>query len=177
MNTSLSSARADRRGRWIAVGLAFGLFAAAASGQWAPGQPLPDLSTFGLAGLLPDSFAGRVVLVDFWASWCGPCKASFPVLDGLQKKYADRGLVVLAVSVDEKADAKDRFLAEHPVSFAVVHDLAQRLVAAAGISAMPSSFLVDRKGVIRFAHTGFKPESTPAELEREIESLLAEEHP
>ena len=147
------------------------LWAGAACAQWETGAKLPALAPYGLAGTLPN-LAGKVVLVDFWASWCGPCKASFPILDELHKTYGARGFAVLAVNVDEDAAKQAKFLADHPVSFPVVHDAAQKLVAAAGIEAMPSSFLVDRAGTIRFVHVGFKPETTLDELKREIEGLL-----
>ena len=145
-----------------------------ASAQWQVGDRLPAPGAFGLAGRLPD-LAGRVVLVDFWASWCAPCKASFPVLDDLQKKFGPRGFTVLAVNVDDDAEDMARFLESHPVSFPAAHDAGQKYVAAAGVEAMPSSFLVDRSGTIRFVHVGFHAESTPAELAGEIESLLGTE--
>lgn len=160
--------------RILGLAGAFLLRAGAASAQWQTGDALPPLAQFGLAGV-PGELSGRVVLVDFWASWCAPCKASFPALDDLQRTYAGRGFTVLAVSVDDDPRKMKDFLAAHPVSFPVVHDARQQLVAAAGIEAMPTSFLIDRAGTIRFAHAGFKPESTPAELAAEIERLLAPE--
>jgi thiol-disulfide isomerase/thioredoxin len=149
------------------------LFAGSALGQWKVGDKLPPLSGFGLGPGLPTDLRGQTVLIDFWASWCAPCKKSFPVLDDLQKKYAGRGFIILAVNVDEDAAKADQFMHDHPVSFAVVRDASQKLVEAAGVAAMPSSFLVDASGTIRFAHVGFKEESTPAEYTKEIESLLA----
>ena len=74
------------------------------------GDTLPDLASFKLEGKLPDALKGKIIVVDFWASWCAPCAKSFPVLDELQKKYADR-VVVLAVNVDEKKSKMDAFLA------------------------------------------------------------------
>ena len=162
--------------RILGLAGAFLLGAGAASAQWQTGDALPPLAQFGLAGV-PGELSGRVVLVDFWASWCAPCKASFPALDDLQRTYAGRGFTVLAVSVDDDPRKLKDFLAAHPVSFPVVHDARQQLVAAAGIEAMPTSFLIDRAGTIRFAHAGFKPESTPAELAAEIERLLPEPAP
>lgn len=162
--------------RILGLAGAFLLGAGAASAQWQTGDALPPLAQFGLAGV-PGELSGRVVLVDFWASWCAPCKASFPALDDLQRTYAGRGFTVLAVSVDDDPRKMKDFLAAHPVSFPVVHDARQQLVAAAGIEAMPTSFLIDRAGTIRFAHAGFKPESTPAELAAEIERLLPEPAP
>ena len=165
MNTSL---------RRLPVLLALvALFAGPAFGQWKVGDRLPALSGFGLGRGLPANLQGHVVLVDFWASWCAPCKKSFPALDDLQQKYARQGLIVLAVNVDEDAAKMEQFMEDHPVSFAVVRDADQKLVAAAGVEAMPSSFLVDSAGVIRFAHAGFKEESTPAQYTQEIEALLA----
>jgi thiol-disulfide isomerase/thioredoxin len=166
MNTSL---------RRLPVLLALvALFAGSAFGQWKVGDKLPALSGFGLGSGLPANLQGHVVLLDFWASWCVPCKKSFPVLDDLQKKYAAQGLIVLAINVDEDAAKMDQFMRDHPVSFAVVRDASQQLVEAAGVAAMPSSFLVDATGVIRFAHVGFKEESTPERYTQEIESLLAD---
>ena len=162
--------------RILGLAGAFLLGAGAASAQWQTGDALPPLAQFGLAGV-PGELSGRVVLVDFWASWCAPCKASFPALDDLQRTYAGRGFTVLAVSVDDDPRKMKDFLAAHPVAFPVVHDARQQLVAAAGIEAMPTSFLIDRAGTIRFAHAGFKPESTPAELAAEIERLLPEPAP
>ena len=143
-----------------------------ASAALKSGDALPDLSRFGLEGKLPDGLKGKVVLLDFWASWCEPCKASFPIMDQLQKQYGSRGLVVLAVNVDEKQSDMRDFLKQNTVSFTVVRDAAQKLVAQAGITTMPSSLLIDGEGKVRFLHTGFHGEETRKQYEREIESLL-----
>ena len=135
------------------------------------GDTLPDLASFKFDGKLPDSLTGKVVLVDFWASWCLPCAKSFPVLDELQKKYGDR-LVILAVNVDEKAANMEAFLKKHPVSFTVVRDAQQKLVAIAEPATMPTSFLLDGEGKVRFLHNGFHGEDTRKEYVSEIESLL-----
>jgi thiol-disulfide isomerase/thioredoxin len=149
----------------------------AAGAVWAAGWDtntvLPSLAAAGLEGTIPD-IKGKVVLLDFWASWCGPCKGSFPVLDQMARDFGPRGLVVLGVSVDEKREAMERFLKQHPVAFAVVRDARQSLVQAAAITAMPTSFLVDRKGRVRFVHNGFHAGQTEEAYRREIESLLAE---
>jgi cytochrome c biogenesis protein CcmG, thiol:disulfide interchange protein DsbE len=136
------------------------------------GDAMPDLSTFKLEGKLPEALADKVVVIDFWASWCGPCKESFPAMNELQKKYADRGLVIIAINEDEDAaDMKD-FLKSNPASFTVVRDAAQKLVATAGISTMPSSFVFGSDGKIKFTHSGFHGTETRKQYEQEIESLL-----
>lgn len=141
------------------------------------GDTLPDLASFHLEGKLPSDLKGQVILLDFWASWCGPCKSSFPAMESLRKTYADRGLSILAVSIDEKRENMDHFLKSANVSFAVVRDAKQKLVTAADIPAMPTSFLIDRTGQIRFIHAGFLGDETVSEYKKEIDQLLAEPKP
>jgi cytochrome c biogenesis protein CcmG/thiol:disulfide interchange protein DsbE len=136
------------------------------------GDTFPNLVTAKLDGKLPENLSGKVVLVDFWASWCGPCAQSFPVMDELQKKYGSQGLVIVAVSVDEKKSDFDAFLKKHAVSFTVVHDASQKLVEQAGITAMPGSFLMGRDGHVTFVHSGFFGGETRKQYVSEIESLL-----
>jgi thiol-disulfide isomerase/thioredoxin len=135
------------------------------------GDTLPDLASFSLDGKLPDALKGKVVVLDFWASWCAPCAKSFPVLDELQKKYGDR-LVVVAVNVDEKAANMEKFTTKHSVSFTIVRDAQQKLVAVAEPQTMPTSFVLDAEGKVRFVHSGFHGEDTRKEYITEIESLL-----
>ncbi len=135
------------------------------------GDTLPDLASFNLEGKLPDSLKGKIVIVDFWASWCLPCAKSFPALDEIQKKFGDR-VVVLAVNVDEKAANMEKFLAKHPISFTVVRDGSHKLVAVAEPETMPTSFILDGEGKVRFLHKGFHGDTTHKEYVSEIESLL-----
>lgn len=143
---------------------------------WKVGDPLPDLTTSKLEGKLPDSTKGKVVLVDFWASWCVPCAESFPAMEELHQRYRDKGLVVIAVSVDDKPAKMEKFLKKHPVTFSVVRDAAQALAAAADVEGMPTSFLVDREGKVRFIHNGFHGEETKKAYIEQIESLLKTSH-
>jgi thiol-disulfide isomerase/thioredoxin len=136
------------------------------------GDIMPDLAGFKLEGKLPDSLKGKVVIVDFWASWCGPCKDSFPAMNDLQKKYADKGLVIIGVNEDEEASDMKDFLKSNPAVFTVVRDAKQKLVAEAGIQTMPSSFILDETGTVRYSHSGFHGAETRKQYEQEIESLL-----
>lgn len=138
------------------------------------GDMLPPLASFKLEGKLPEKLTGQVILLDFWASWCGPCKISFPAMEVLHKQYSDRGLSVLAVSVDDNRADMERFLKENRVSFATLRDATQKLVAAADVPTMPTSFLIDRKGKVRFIHKGFEGEKTAREYREQIELLLKE---
>lgn len=135
------------------------------------GDPFPDLGSFGLEGTLPD-LNGKVVLIDFFASWCGPCKESFPAMEEIHKKYSSRGLVVLAINLDKKKADMESFLKNHPASFPIVRDASNKLVSAVQIPTMPSSFLLDRSGKVHSAHRGFKGSETIKKYTEEIEALL-----
>lgn len=139
------------------------------------GDTLPDLATFQLQGPLPADLKGKVVLLDFWASWCGPCKESFPVMEDLHKKYGEKGFVILAVNVDETSEAMKDFLKEHKASFTIVHDATKKLVGTANISSMPTSFMLDKEGKIAAIHKGFHGKDTVKQYEAEIEKLLSAE--
>jgi thiol-disulfide isomerase/thioredoxin len=135
------------------------------------GDSFPDLGQFKLEGALPDT-KGKVVLIDFWASWCEPCKESFPTMNELQKRYGPQGLIVIAINVDESKADMTAFLKKHSASFTVVRDATQKLVEKAGISTMPTSFLIDTNGKIRSTHSGYRGDETKKKYEQEIEGLL-----
>jgi len=139
------------------------------------GESFLDLSKYKLDGKLPSDLKGKVVLVDFWASWCGPCKESFPVMNELQKKYGGQGLIIIAVNEDEKKSDMDDFCKDNPTSFTIVRDAGpegKKVVDKTEISVMPSSFLIDTEGKVRFAHSGFHGADSKKKYEQEIESLL-----
>ncbi len=138
------------------------------------GDEFPSLAEAGLTGGELPAVAGKVVLVDFWASWCAPCKASFPIFGRLHEEYGPRGLVIVAVGVDEKPAAYAGFVKKLAPPFATLHDRARKLVRAVNVPVMPTSYLLDRRGRVRFIHRGFQgAESEPA-MRRHIEALLAE---
>lgn len=139
------------------------------------GGRMPEIGLKDLRGTMVDraSLAGKVVIVDFWASWCGPCKEEMPVLSRLYAKHAQRGLVVVAVSVDEELENVRDFLAKLPVKFPVVHDPKHVVAGRFAPPKMPSSYVIDRRGVVRYVHAGFRPSDADG-LAREVERLLAE---
>jgi cytochrome c biogenesis protein CcmG, thiol:disulfide interchange protein DsbE len=116
---------------------------------------------------------GKVVYVDFWASWCGPCRMSLPLLDSLFGKFASRGLVVVGVNQDESDQERDNFMKRFPVRFTLVGDEGHRIAKQFEVKAMPSGYVVDRKGFIRYIHSGFDA-NTAQQLEKEINVLLQE---
>lgn len=158
---------------YVVAALAAGVLTVSAGMR--AGDDFPNLASFKFEGQLPTDVAGKIILVDFWASWCAPCKKSFPVLDELQKRFGERGFVVIAINEDQKRSDMDRFLKENKVSFAVVRDAApdgKKLVDKVDVSTMPSSFIMDRAGKARFIHSGFEGAATKKQYEQEIESLL-----
>ena len=126
-----------------------------------------------LAGELPRT-EGKVVLGDFWASWCTPCKASFPALGKLHQEFGARGFAVVAISVDEKAPAAAAFVKKLAPPFPTVHDREGKVVKQVSVPAMPTSYLLGRDGRVRFIHAGFHGDSSERELRKEIETLLGE---
>jgi len=103
-----------------------------------------------------DNYNGKVVLIDFWASWCVPCRRSFPWMNDMHTKYHDDGLVIVAVNVDNDPAAADRFLSDYPARFQVHFDEDKTMVREYEVVAMPSSFLVGRDGRVVERHLGFK---------------------
>lgn len=137
------------------------------------GQQVPKLSQLLPGSSLPNT-SGKVVLVDFWASWCGPCKASFPALNRLHAKYASQGLVIIGVGVDDNAAKYQEFAGKMGAKFPIAHDSGHKAAEFFNPPSMPTSYITDRKGVIRQVHTGFRGAKTEAEYTTEIEALLAE---
>jgi thiol-disulfide isomerase/thioredoxin len=120
------------------------------------------------------AYAGKVVLVDFWASWCVPCRRSFPWMNAMHRKYGDDGLVILGVNLDNDAtDARD-FLAEYPADFVIHYDTDKSLARRFEVEAMPSAFLLDGTGRIVDQHLGFKVKQQH-EYEAAIRAALGKE--
>ena len=133
----------------------------------APPFSLPGPSgTVSLAGL-----AGKVVYVDFWASWCAPCQQSFPWMAALHARYAAKGLAVVAISLDKDREAADAFLLEHPTPFLIAFDPSGKTAEAYHVTAMPSSYLVGPTGLILRSMAGFDTAGTGT-LEQAIREAL-----
>lgn len=114
---------------------------------------------------------GTVVLVDMWATWCAPCKDSFPFYSRLQDQYRAQGLEILAVSVDEEDEAVAEFLERNEVSFTVLRDPKGSLPAQLAIDTMPTAILVGRDGKVAYMHAGFVP-ADEAEIEAQVKAAL-----
>lgn len=117
------------------------------------------------------SLRGNVVVIDFWASWCGPCRQEMPVLNGLYRRYRSQGLRVVGVSVDRNVGNARQFLRRTPVSFPIVVDTGHQVANRYAPPRMPSSYIVDRHGVVRYVHEGFRSGDAGV-IERQIQALL-----
>jgi thiol-disulfide isomerase/thioredoxin len=120
-----------------------------------------------------DQFRGRVVYLDFWASWCGPCRQSFPWMQTVKSKYEAQGLTIVAVNLDTDREDAERFLKQFQPTFTVRFDPKGELAVSYKVKGMPSSVLIDRHGVARFTHVGFRPIDASA-YEAQMRELLAE---
>ena len=137
------------------------------NGKAAPDWQLSDVN--GKPLTLAD-FKGKVVVLDFWATWCPPCRAEIPGLVALQKKYADQGLSVIGVSLDEKGPTVVKpFIERFAINYPVVMGSEKILADYGGISAIPTTFVIDREGNVVATHEGYTDQAT---FESEISPLL-----
>jgi cytochrome c biogenesis protein CcmG/thiol:disulfide interchange protein DsbE len=141
-------------------------------GAATPGEPAPALTGVSQRGapVLLARLRGRVVVVDFWASWCEPCRRAFPTLDSLAQRHGARGLTVVGVSVDDEAASYQRFVAELRPGFAVVHDASHQIAERWSPPSMPTTYVVGRDGRVRAALTG----DGLQHLEAQVVAALAE---
>lgn len=158
------------RAKWFALAIlaVLGLPATAVEvGELAP--------EFDLAGRLDavklSDYRGKTVYLDFWASWCGPCKQSFPWMNEMQSRYAAQGLRVVGVNVDQKTDDARAFLKGHPAGFEVLFDQTGKTPKSYAVKAMPTSVLIGRDGKVLRVHSGFKDEER-SQREQQIQQAL-----
>jgi len=115
----------------------------------------------------------KVLYVDFWASWCPPCAQSFPFMNDLNRDFKSKGLQVIAINMDQSLEDTKTFLSKYPANFTVMTDIDEQCTKRFDLKAMPSSYLVDRNGVIRYTHLGFRTDDTQV-IRTLIEQLIAE---
>lgn len=153
----------------LALALVAGVAGATEVGEAAP--PFSLANARGETVALPD-LRGRVVYVDFWASWCGPCRRSFPWMNEMQQRYGDHGLTIVAINVDRRRADAEQFLQTNAARFAVVYDDRGATPLAYSVRGMPSSYLIDARGTVVDVEQGFRDDRKGA-LEDRIRSLLS----
>lgn len=138
-------------------------------------SPAPDFTLKSSSGenLRLSELRGEVVMINFWASWCGPCRQEMPILSELYDKYKAMGFTVLGVNVEENSSAAKQLLQEVPVSFPVLFDNDSTVSRQYDVVAMPSTVLVDRDGKVRYLHKGYKPGMENTYVEQ-VRSLIRE---
>jgi thiol-disulfide isomerase/thioredoxin len=149
--------------------LALPALATTATGP-APGFTLParDGSTVSLA-----QYKGQVVMINFWASWCGPCRQEMPLLDSIYKKYGKMGFALIGINVEPDRKSAETWLQQTPVSFPILFDTQSKVSLLYSVSNMPSTVFVDRKGNLRVLHLGYKPGDENEYLDQ-IRALMRE---
>ena len=154
----------------LVASLAAFAWSAAATDAAAPAPTFTLASRTGGQVSLAD-LKGQVVMINFWASWCGPCRKEFPALDQIYAKYKPMGFTLVAINVEsEKSDA-EKFLAATPASFPILFDPDNKVSGSYGVSAMPTTVLVDRDGGVRHVHQGYR-EGYELTYEKQVRELL-----
>jgi thiol-disulfide isomerase/thioredoxin len=158
---------------WITTAvLALSALAVTASHAIEAGEAAPDFELQGRQGPIKLSqYKGKTVYLDFWASWCGPCKQSFPWMNEMQSRYSGKGLQVVAINLDQKAADATAFLGSTPARFDVAFDPSGATPKQYAIKGMPTSVLIGPDGRVIQTHSGFKDEQR-AELEAQIKQAL-----
>lgn len=132
----------------------------------------PDFELSGITKQVKLSdYRGKVVYLDFWASWCGPCRKSFPWMNEMLTRFEKKGLRIIAVNLDNKREDADKFIQQTLPNFDIAFDPAGKSAELYELQGMPSAYLIDRKGKLHSVHLGFRTKDIGS-LEQEIEALL-----
>ena len=142
------------------------------TGSLVPALKVDTLKNYGKPSIDLNQMVGKVVYLDFWASWCTPCRKSFPWMNAMQKQYGKYGFEVVAINLDEDRELANQFLKQTPANFTIAFDPTGQTAESYSVDVMPSSFLIDRKGEPVAIHKGFRKVDSAA-LEKEIRQLLA----
>ena len=139
------------------------------------GKKAPEFTVNDLSGkkVSLSSFKGKPILLNFWATWCPYCREERPYLNALYKEYKDRGLIIIAVSIDKSAEIVRSYLKRVPADFVILHDNSNEAASAYGVYSLPTNFLIDRKGVIKYKFIGLR-DWTDKESKKIIETLIKE---
>jgi peroxiredoxin len=157
------------------AGLAALFVAAPMFGAIAPNSAAPDFTLKAQSGkaVTLAQFKGQVVMLNFWASWCGPCRQEMPLLDSIYKKYNKVGFTMIGVNVEPDSKAANDWLKQTPVSFPILYDTDSKVSTLYDVAGMPSTVVIDRKGNVRMIHRGYKP-GDEEEYLSSIRSLMRE---
>jgi peroxiredoxin len=137
--------------------------------------PAPDFDLMSMDGsrVQLSDLEGQVVMVNFWATWCAPCREEMPHLEALYQRYSDLGFTLLGVNVEEDSSGADEFFSETPVSFPILFDPENNVSELYDVVAMPSTVMIDRTGQMRFIHHGYQP-GYENEYQSQIRALIRE---
>jgi peroxiredoxin len=137
--------------------------------------PAPNFSLMSRSGeqVSLEDLKGQVVMINFWATWCGPCRREMPHLEALHQRYSNLGFTLLGINVEDDTRGVEKFLRETPVSFEVLYDPTNKVSALYDVIAMPSTVMVDREGNLRFMHHGYQA-GFEHEYQAQIRALLRE---
>jgi thiol-disulfide isomerase/thioredoxin len=145
------------RNRFAAIAAALAIALPALAGS--AGGPAPPFALASRSGASVSlgQYKGQVVMLNFWASWCGPCRQEMPLLEGIYRKYNKMGFVLLGVNVEPDSQAANEWLKQTPVSFPILYDKDSKVSKLYDVAGMPSTVIIDRSGKLRMLHRGYKP--------------------
>jgi peroxiredoxin len=157
------------------AGLAAALLIAVPALAASPSGPAPQFTLAARGGkdVSLAQYKGQVVMINFWASWCGPCRQEMPLLENIYKRYKKLGFTLLGVNVEPDPKVAEEWLKETPVSFPILYDKESTVSKLYDVAGMPSTVIIDRAGKLRMVHRGYKPGDESEYLDS-IRSLIRE---